>query len=552
MFARKYRPMLFEDVVAQEHVTTTLQNAIRNERVASGYLFCGPRGTGKTTTARILAKALNCSEGPTPTPCGKCSSCTEITSGSSLDVLEIDAASNTGVDDIRSLRENVRYLPASGQKRIYIIDEIHRLSAAAFDALLKTLEEPPPHVIFIFATTEPTKVPETILSRTQRFDFKRVSAIDLARHLGNIAEKEKMVVEAGALKTVARKADGSVRDALSLLDQIAAYAGEKITEADVIAALGLVDSQLLFDFTAAIAARDSKAALGLIDTAFQAGVDVNDFVGELMEHFRLLMVLKADPELASPLGLTGDDMARLTEQAGYFQIGDIIRLMKMGADLNYDLKSGLDHRLVLEVAAVKMAEMEATVRLQEILTALKDPTGTNGRGDLFGQSEKKKDDRPVAIRSDQSDTPTPETTPEIAGTSPRTLNLPIIKAGWEAFLTILRGKSQMLASLLSMGKVRGFENNMIKAAFGTAEATSVQVIEKKENYKTITDCLREHFRANVGISFDVDESIRSPQRSNQNGAMSRDQVEDLVEKSPRLKKLMEKVNGEVIGMRKIK
>jgi len=214
VFARKYRPPTFEDVVAQTHVTRTLQNAIRNNRVGSGYLFCGPRGTGKTTTARLLAKALNCVNGPTPTPCGECPACHDITAGSSLDVLEIDAASNTGVDDMRALRERINLTPAGGKKKIYIIDEVHRLSGAAFDALLKTLEEPPEHVVFIFATTEPIKVPETILSRTQRFDFKRVSTSDLAGHMKNIAGRENIAIEDAALALLARRGDGSVRDSL--------------------------------------------------------------------------------------------------------------------------------------------------------------------------------------------------------------------------------------------------------------------------------------------------------------------------------------------------
>ncbi len=372
VFARKYRPMSFSDVVAQEHVTKTLQNGIKNDRIGQGYLFCGPRGTGKTTTARILAKAVNCTEGPTPTPCMKCPACEEITKGVSLDVLEIDAASNTGVDDIRTIRENVRYMPTSGHKRIYIIDEVHRLSASAFDALLKTLEEPPPHVMFIFATTEPLKVPETILSRTQRFDFKLVSIDDLAKHLKGIADKEKLDISESALRLVARKANGSVRDSLSLLDQIAAFADGAITEENVIEALGLVDKQLLFDFTNAIASKDKLTTLRIIKTIFENGVDSKDFVAELMEHFRILLVLATDKSAAELLNISNDDLKDYLKQIDFYSVGDIIRLMKIGSDMNNDIKfSGLDERLILEMNSVKMAEIESTVKFEEVLAYLK-------------------------------------------------------------------------------------------------------------------------------------------------------------------------------------
>ncbi len=390
VLARKHRPQQFEDVVGQEHVTRTLRNAVRNDRIGSGYLFCGPRGTGKTTCARLLAKALNCANGPTPDPCGECPNCIEITKGSSLDVLEIDAASNTGVDDVRTLRENVRYLPTSGNKRIYIIDEVHRLSGAAFDALLKTLEEPPEHVLFIFATTEPMKVPETILSRTQRFDFKRVSTTDLIGNLKRIAEKEKLDIDDVAIGLLARKADGSVRDSLSLLDQIAAYAGGAIGEAEVIEALGLVDRQMLFDFTSGIASKENIKVLDLVRRVLEAGIDARDFVAEFLEHLRILLVLATDKSAGDLLNLNESELDEYRQQADFFSVGDVIRLMKMSADLNRDLKdSGLDERLLMEMTAVKMAEMESTVRFEDVLAMIGQNPGA-GEPDLFAGGQKKR------------------------------------------------------------------------------------------------------------------------------------------------------------------
>jgi DNA polymerase-3 subunit gamma/tau len=549
VFARKYRPQLFEDVVAQEHVTRTLRNAVKNNRVGSGYLFCGPRGTGKTTTARILAKALNCVNGPTPNPCGTCAPCLEIAAGASMDVLEIDAASNTGVDDIRTLRENVRYLPTGGKKRIYIIDEVHRLSGAAFDALLKTLEEPPPHVIFIFATTEPLKVPETILSRTQRFDFKRVSVIDLVEHLRKVVQAENLDVDEAALQLLARKADGSVRDSLSLLDQVAAFAGNTVTQQEVIEALGLVDRQTLFDFCNAIAVRDSRQVLQLSSRILDAGVDVADFVHELLEHLRVLLVLAVDRDSSDLLHLAKEELEAYTKQVENFSVGDLVRLMKIAADLNYDLKSGLDERLVLEMAGIKMAEMETTVRFQEILERLEQsPQETAGVGtDLFGQS-KKKSDGPSLTRSEPADDVSVES--ELSVVS-RGINLAQLKAGWETFLGFLRLKSQMLASQLSMVELRKVTENEVLLVFGASGAASKQVVERPESFNLITTALREYFKATVRVRFDIDPTKDNPSVESDKKNNTKMDIAKLIESSPRLRRLLKKVDGEIIGVRKV-
>ena len=553
VFARKYRPQTFEDVVAQDHVTRTLRHAVVNGRVGSGYLFCGPRGTGKTTVARILAKAVNCAEGPTDKPCGKCSSCVEITAGSSLDVLEIDAASNTGVDDIRQLRENIRYLPAGGKKRIYIIDEVHRLSGSAFDALLKTLEEPPPHVIFVFATTEPLKVPDTILSRTQRYDFRRVSVEDLAAHLRRISDAEKLTIEDAALLLLARKADGSVRDSLSLLDQIAAYAGETISEQDVVKSLGLVDRPFLMNYTAAVAAADRKQVLRLTRSLFEAGIDVSDFTSELLDHLRTLLIIRTDPEAIGTLSYAAQELAEIEKQAQFFQVGDILRLMKILVELNGDLKSGLDERLLLEVAGVKMAELESTIRLEDVLARLNAgesvqlPSAGSGKPDFFPAAPLRKAAAP-AVAKTPAEPAGPAATPQYAG---RNLNLPQVQAGWDNFLALLRQNNPMLASQLRMGELRSVTDNQILIMFYASGEASCQLVQKAENHNVIMRALRDHFHALVTVKFDIDRTKEPPPQSADKTDAGRVDPKKLLESSPRLKFLVDKVDGDIIGIKKL-
>ena len=292
VLARKYRPGNFSDIIGQEHVVRTLENAIRMDRVHHAFLFTGARGVGKTTSARALARALNCDKGPTSDPCGECPSCREITQGISPDVIEIDGASNRGVGDVRELRESVRYLPSKGRYKLYIIDEVHMLTTEAFNALLKTLEEPPEHVKFIFATTEPQKIPVTILSRCQRFDFRRVGLPVLVEHLRGILAKEGVELSAGALTTIAREAQGSVRDAMSLLDQVLSYAGEELNDAAVTQALGVVDRQAIFELADAIFSRNAPKVLDSVAEVEARGHDLSDLVTLLVEHLRDVMVVK--------------------------------------------------------------------------------------------------------------------------------------------------------------------------------------------------------------------------------------------------------------------
>jgi DNA polymerase-3 subunit gamma/tau len=364
--ARKWRPLVFEDVVGQSHVTNTLRNAITSKRLAHAYLFSGARGTGKTTTARILAKAINCSSPKDTNPDNECEICKEITAGRSLDVIEIDGASNRGVEEIRNLRESVRYTPTRGKYKVYIIDEVHMLTKEAFNALLKTLEEPPEHVIFIFATTEVHKIPMTILSRCQRFDFRRISIEEITGNLRAIAKEEKVTIDEEALMIVAKKADGALRDAQSIFDQIRAFCGSEITAADVLKVLNAVNQELYFRVTDLIKTQDVKGGLELVDEIVKSGYDLREFLGGLSEHLRnLLVVLTTEAtELVEASELY---RKRYQEEAKLFRQNDILRLIKRVNDLEQSIRWSPQPRFKLEAGLLQMIKLERSVQIDTLL-----------------------------------------------------------------------------------------------------------------------------------------------------------------------------------------
>jgi DNA polymerase-3 subunit gamma/tau len=374
VFARKYRPQTFDDLVGQTHVTRTLKNAVEQNRLAHAYLFVGPRGIGKTSTARILAKALNCVNGPTVTPCGVCDSCKEITAGNSLDVLEIDGASNNGVEQVRELRDNVRYAPSKGHFKIYIIDEVHMLTSAAFNALLKTLEEPPPHVKFIFATTEPQKVLPTILSRCQRFDLHRIPANLIAQHLQFIAGKEKITLDPAAAHAIAKGADGGLRDAESMLDQLVAFCGDQIAEPDVLSVFGFTSEQTVAQFTEKILRGETPEALELLHTEADNGRDMMKLMSDLISYLRDLLVGKVKPE-ALANDLNPDLQKSLETQAAMIETDRLLELIDQFAAAEGRMKWAPNKRLHFEVAVIKAIQTLNQVTLNEVienLAALRD------------------------------------------------------------------------------------------------------------------------------------------------------------------------------------
>jgi DNA polymerase III subunit gamma/tau len=378
VIARKWRPQTFNDLVGQQHVTETLANAIKNNRVAHAYIFSGARGVGKTTAARILAKALNCLKGPTPAPCGECDSCKEIAAGTSLDVIEIDAASNRGIDQIRELREMVRYAPAASRSKVVILDEAHMLTGEASNALLKTLEEPPDRVIFVMATTQPEDLVDTIRSRSQHFHFRALTFAEISGRLEEIAQKENLKIEPGARAVIARMAEGSLRDALSLLEQARAFCGDNIPDKEVRDLLGVVSEDALDELVGAIAEGSSDRALGLVHTFQKEGRNLQHFCREAIRHVRNLLIARVCGPESDLLAATPDQRPALEKAAARFSEEDLTRFFQILLQTDDDLRRKPDPRVHLEMGLLRLINASRLAPMEELLAELK--SGAPGGG----------------------------------------------------------------------------------------------------------------------------------------------------------------------------
>ena len=409
VFARKYRPQTFDEVVGQEHIVRTLKNAIGQNRLAQAYLFVGPRGTGKTSTARIFAKALNCVNGPTDNPCGVCPMCEEIAAGTSLNVMEFDAASNTQVDKIREIIiDNVKYMPTGGAKyKLYIVDEVHMLSNSSFNALLKTLEEPPAHVKFVFATTDVQKVPTTIISRCQRFDLRRIPAPEIAKHLLYIAGKENLALAPAAAETIARGAEGGLRDAESMLDQLVAFCGTEIGEENVQEVFGFTGQQTVAGLCEHLIAGESAAALAVIHAQAEAGKDLSRLMADLIAHFRNLLVVQHDPQGVQD-ELSAEAAAALAEQSARITTDKLLELIEQFAAAEGRMKWAANKKMHFEIAAIRAIQTLGQATLTDVLETL---TTMRGGGVPQKVGERKAEGG--------SPKPAPVTRPEAAAPAPR-------------------------------------------------------------------------------------------------------------------------------------
>ena len=480
--ARKWRPRRFDEVVGQEHITATLKNAIKMNRIAHAYLFTGPRGVGKTTTARILAKTLNCLNPKDAEPCNECEMCKSILNSQSLDIIEIDGASNRGIDEIRTLRESVKYAPTKGKYKVYIIDEVHMLTRESFNAFLKTLEEPPGHTIFIFATTDVHKVPLTIISRCQRFDFRRIKLNTIKELLSKIAKEEKFDIDDKTLTIIARKADGALRDAESYFDQVVSYCGNKIDSATVSHILNLVDDELFFMISDAVLGKKFKTVFEVTKTLYENGWDFVDFMDGLTEHFRniLTVILTGRTELIETADVYKEKYINYQDS---FTEGDLLRLLNFLNKSRQELRYSQNQKMKVEISLSHLVGLEKSSTISEIISGLaeKKSPEVNSRGTSSFKVSFTDTIKPAA--SPENDTKIQEMIPEenVSGEFTSLSDLEFIKNKWDGFVnSVMKEKALIIGPFLSNVKISKLHGNNLELL--TVDSHSTNLIRNDKNY----------------------------------------------------------------------
>ncbi len=577
VFARKWRPQQFDDVVGQDHVTGTLKNAIESDRLAHAYLLVGPRGIGKTSIARIFAKALNCQEGPTVRPCGKCDSCREIAVGSSLDVQEIDGASNNSVDQVRDLRETVKYAPTRGNYKIYIIDEVHMLSAAAFNALLKTLEEPPPHVKFIFATTEPEKILPTILSRCQRFDLRRIPVPLIVERLEAICREENIEADHGALFAVARASEGGLRDAESALDQLVSFKGEKIAEDDVLSVFGLASRERMRQLTDSILSGEVPGILRCVDELDKAGKDLQRMTLDLVEYFRDMLVCMHTGKEAQTMDLMSEEIEQLIEQAKKTDTEKILRFTDILIDAERRMRYALSKRTILETALIRCSRAAVVASLGEIMAMIND-IKKNGSSERVVVNEPSGSYMPSARSSQpaqrkettQNDATEPTGIKRTVVERDSGLELQNLKSKWNDVIDNAAKMSVMVRSALKDARPVAMGEDSVTIGFAPDAARSIERFKTARNRNALERALGSLLKRQVRAKFEVTdeepdedepepdlktESARQPESAE--AATAHDQEKkkkgkktrrDLLE-DPAVQKVLETFNGSVVDIK---
>ncbi|MEK6682964.1 MAG: DNA polymerase III subunit gamma/tau [Nitrospirota bacterium] len=527
--ARRWRPQRFEEIVGQGHITKTLQNAIKNNRIAHAYLFSGSRGVGKTTAARIFAKALNCINGPAPEPCNNCDSCKEITAGVSTDVFEIDGASNTGVDDVRELRENIKYAPMRGKYRVYIIDEVHMLSGSAFNALLKTLEEPPAHAIFIFATTEVYKIPETVLSRCQHFNFKRLTLLEIINMLRSVCEKDGIDINENGLSVIAKAADGSMRDSLSILDQVVSFCGKKVDEKEAAEILGIINKGIIVSFINGLKNKDASALLKIIRELQDYGHDVRQFCNSLIEQIRNMIVAKVAAAPENLIDLAKDDVDEIKRLAQDFSQEEIQLLFTIFLKTQEEIRWSQYPWVSVEMASVRAVHIPSFKDIDKVIQ-------------WIGNSSKNLSDNeaetalPITPLNSKKENPAESTEEPAAYADPPAVN-------WEEFVNRVKEKKQYIGTYLEHGRLVDANSGEFIIGFSSKDSVFIGLIEKEESKRILKEILNDMYHRDIRLRF-----VKIAAESNGSNEASEKEGQSL---NPLVQDALNIFGGKIVDMRKI-